>query len=661
MTELPSGTLTFFFSDIEGSTRLLKAQRDRYPELLAAHRRIVRSAIEAHGGHEIDTQGDAFFVAFAGATDAVQCALDVCRSLAAHPWPQGAEVRVRIGIHTGQASSSEMGYAGLSVHRAARICAVAKGGQVLVSQATQTIIEDEEDELGFSLVDVGVRELKDLDRPVRLFEVLDAASRPVGLRTAVAGPPANAGGPEDPLRRILVLPFANISPDPADEYLADGLTEELIEKLAHVDGLGVIARTSAMHYKGTTETIRKIGADMRVGLVLECSIRKAADRVRVTAQLIEADSEEHLWASRYDRQLDDLFTIQDDISEQIAEAIRAHLGALGHHEVVGHAAHSNDTEDLAAYTDFLQGRELFRKKGSEVTIRRALGLFERAVERDPRFARARVGIAECLSWLEGEGAASRDTRGRVDAELAAALAINEGVAEAHSVLAGILVGDDDLLGASREARRAIELNPSLSDPYRWLAQVEASDGKIGIAIEVLEEAYRIDPLDVNVIAFLGRLYFYGGRIAQARELWDRTESLVEFRTHQYRAELALSSNDLDAASDEIDEMERLRPTSPWGVTFRGILLARRGDADGARACIERLNENDPGSSVTGFLIGFVRFALGELDEFYRLMDEALAQHTLPLLELLYSPLYADARHTERYEDLIRRQRAQQSR
>jgi len=208
MNGLPGGSVTFLFTDIEGSTRLVKALRQRYARVLAEHRGLVRTAIAAHGGHEVDTQGDAFFAAFGGAKQAVLCALEIQRALAAHDWPAGAQVRVRIGIHTGQAVPAEGGYTGLAVHRAARICAAARGGQVLVSQATQDLIEDEEEgeDLGFTLVDVGEHLLKDLDRPVRLFELatagldqsasLGGARRPAGLpEKLTAGLAAGDVGP----------------------------------------------------------------------------------------------------------------------------------------------------------------------------------------------------------------------------------------------------------------------------------------------------------------------------------------------------------------------------------------------------------------------------------------------------------------------------------
>src|SRR5580658_4113180 len=193
MTDLPSGAVTFLFSDIEGSTRLVKALREQYAQVLAEHRRLVRTAIASHAGHEVDTQGDAFFVAFASAKQAVLCALAVQRALAGHEWPSGLSVRVRMGIHTGQATPVEGVYTGLAVHRAARICSAARGGQVLVSQATQTLIEDdEEEELGFALAELGERRLEDLDRPVRLFELTVVEAGPVPLsqpQTATAPVP----------------------------------------------------------------------------------------------------------------------------------------------------------------------------------------------------------------------------------------------------------------------------------------------------------------------------------------------------------------------------------------------------------------------------------------------------------------------------------------
>ena len=253
MTGLPSGAVTFLFSDIEGSTRLVKALRERYVQVLAEHRRLVRAAIASHGGHEVDTQGDAFFVAFTSARQAVLCALDVQRALAGHEWPSGASVRVRMGIHTGQAAPVEGAYTGLAVHRAARICAAARGGQVLVSQATQTLIEDEEEEPGFALTEVGERRLKDLDRPVRLFEltVPEVVPEPSAQATASASALAPIVGRAAELR-IMSAAYARALAGQAQVLLLTGepgigkttLVEELTSRSA-ADGARVRVGESA--------------------------------------------------------------------------------------------------------------------------------------------------------------------------------------------------------------------------------------------------------------------------------------------------------------------------------------------------------------------------------------------------------------------------------
>jgi len=174
MAELPRGAVTFLFTDIEGSTQLVRQLRDRYPEVLAEHQRLLREAFAKHGGHEIDTQGDAFFIAFASARDAVVAAIEAQRAVSGYPWPNSAPVKVRMGIHTGQAAPVNGRYTGLAVHRAARICAAGHGGQVLVSQSAQSLLEDEEEDLAVNFRDLGDQRLKDIDRPVRLYQVAAA-------------------------------------------------------------------------------------------------------------------------------------------------------------------------------------------------------------------------------------------------------------------------------------------------------------------------------------------------------------------------------------------------------------------------------------------------------------------------------------------------------
>lgn len=213
MVQLPSGAVTFLFTDIEGSTRLVKQLRDRYPAVLADHQRLLRAAFSTHGGHEIDTQGDSFFVAFANAREALLAAVDGQLALTSHAWPEGADVKVRMGLHTGQAVASEGRYTGLAVHRAARIGAAGHGGQILLSQATQTLLEDEEEDLHVSLRDLGEQRLKDLDRPVRLYQAtgdgLPASFPPIRGDTEPAGAAGTAGAARNARSRWLALGAAS--------------------------------------------------------------------------------------------------------------------------------------------------------------------------------------------------------------------------------------------------------------------------------------------------------------------------------------------------------------------------------------------------------------------------------------------------------------------
>jgi YVTN family beta-propeller protein len=209
MSEMPTGAVTFLFTDIEGSTRLVKQLRDRYGEVLHEHQRLLRAAFEAHGGYEVDTQGDSFFVAFASARDALLAAVEGQLALSSHPWPDGVAIKVRMGLHTGQATAAGGRYTGLAVHRAARIGAAAHGGQILVSQATQTLLEDEEEDLHVFLRDLGEQRLKDLDRPVRLYQAaadgLPASFPPLRPAAELAQAAEVALHPIPVWRRPLVL------------------------------------------------------------------------------------------------------------------------------------------------------------------------------------------------------------------------------------------------------------------------------------------------------------------------------------------------------------------------------------------------------------------------------------------------------------------------
>jgi adenylate cyclase len=639
------------FTDLVAFTRLAQRDEEAALQLRAEHQALLRPLFASHGGREVKTTGDGFLVEFPSALESVRCAVEIQETVARRNslLPSSEQILIRVGIHVGDVIGEGDDIVGDAVNVASRIEPLAEPGGICVSGS---VFDHVRNKLQLPLEKIGPRELKNVEFPVDIYRIVlsgDAARS----RSKAIDASSNV--------RLAVLPFASMSPDPNDDYFADGLTDELITQTSRIPSLRVIARTSVLRYKGSSKSLRDVAQDLAVPLLLEGSVRKAGNHVRITVKLVDASSEDQLWSSTYDRPLDDIFAIQDDIAGQVATSIAAHVSRRrgdGSPTYV-HSALDNrdlDTGDMDAYISFLHGRKLLSEKGSEETIRQALTFFEASVRRDPQFARARIGIAECSLWLGAEGAMPYlDSVRRSREQLATALEHNDALAEGHSVLAGLLLGEDDIRGSEREARRAMELNPSLSDPYRWLAQINAAEGRIGESVRLLETARQLDPLDVNVLAFLGRAYMYAGREADALAHWESTKPLIPFRTNANLTEYYLGLSDYTKAEATLREMERLRPGSVWTETYRGILAARQGRTEDARRVIDQLERRAQTGELTYFHQGFVHFALNEMDAFVTCMEQAFQLHALPLLELKYSRLYEPARKDPRILDLLRRQ------
>jgi adenylate cyclase len=636
------------FTDLVGFTKLGQRDEESALRLRREHQGLLRPLFGPHGGREVKSLGDGFLVEFASAVESVRCAAEIQRVLAARnaAGAPGGPIVLRIGIHVGDVVDEAGDVVGDAVNLASRIEPLAEPGGICVSA---TVFEQVRNKLPLTFEGLGPRRLKNIDDPVLVYRVRS----PTPADASAPAPTEATAAP-----RLAVLPLANLSAEAADGFFADGLTDELITRTAQIPGLRVIARTSVQRYKGSPKSIREVGQELDVAFALEGSIRKAGPRVRISVQLVDTRSEGHLWSARYDRPLDDLFAIQDDIAGRVAEAIAAHFSSPAGPAHVPPSRLPPDTAVLEAYSLYLHGRQLLGEKASHEGIRSALSLFESAVALDPRFARARVGIAEASLWLASEAVVPyHEAERRAYVELRRAIEINEAVAEAHSVLAALYVGTDQFREAEREARRATELNPSLADPYRWLAQVEASDGRIDEAVRLLGIARALDPEDINVLAFLGHAFAYAGREAEALALWEETLPRIRFRVNANLTEHYLGKGDLLRAATTVAELERLRPESSWTVMFRGILAARQGDRDGAARAVDRLDRRAREGEMTVFQAGFIRFALGETDAFFAAMEEALRHHALPALELTYSPLFIEARKDPRFQDLLRRQRA----
>ena len=466
-------------------------------------------------------------------------------------------------------------------------------------------------------------------------------------------PPAfSATKPAFQKSRVAVLPLQNLSPDPNDEYFADGLTEELIDRLSQVQGLEVIARTSVMSYKKKEKKIAEIARELSVGSLVEGSVRKAGSRIRVTAQLINAATEAHLWSSHYDKNLDDIFAVQSEIAEKVAGELQTKLL-----DSEKRTLEKKPTENIEAYSNFLRGRELL-KEGTEASVKQAVGLFDKAVELDPRFAKAYVGAAECHAILSNLGKEPFDESHSTARQLLErALNLDPNLPEAHAVFSAMLFDEDDASGSEAEARKAMELNPSLPEPYWLLFELAGLKGDPREMVRQMETAYRLDPIRPHYIWLVGLAYLYTGREQEALEHWKKNEQLAPAWAYRGLTEYYLSKGDLESAKEFHVKAEKLEPTNPRVIFMGGVLAAMEGDREKALLAIKKVEDANVGP--VGFnYVGFVYHALGDLDSFFAYVNKALETHAIISMFVMYSPLLTKARADPLYTELLEKLRKQ---
>ena len=378
-------------ADVVGYSRLMGANEVGTLTALN-HRRahVVEPRVSAWRGRIVKLTGDGLLVEFPSVVDAVECALDVQREMSSRnlELPEDRRIELRIGIHLGDVIVQEGDLFGDGVNVAARLEGVGRPGGVAVSQTVRDHIGNRVD-IGFE--DGGEQELKNIAQPVHVFH-LGAPAKP---EEASEGDEPAAAAVDDSKPSIAVLPFDNMSGEPEQEFFSDGITEDIITDLSKISGLFVIGRNTSFGYKGKSPDLTRVASDLGVKFILEGSVRKAGERVRINGQLIDGLTGGHVWADRFDRDLTDIFAIQDEITAAIVEQLRVRL-LPEEKKAIGQAP----TSDVGAYELYLRGREYFHRTTRSM-LRLARRQFVAATERDPGFARAYAGIANCDTRLSG--------------------------------------------------------------------------------------------------------------------------------------------------------------------------------------------------------------------------------------------------------------------
>jgi adenylate cyclase len=626
------------FTDIVGYSSLTQTNERLALELLEEHRGIVRPIVARHNGQEIKTIGDAFLIEFPSALEATECAVEVQRSLRDYNKRSNEDrrVHIRIGIHLGDVIQQQNDVLGDAVNIAARIEPLAEPDGVCISQQ---VYDQVRNKIGYPTEDLGPQQLKNIGYPIDVHRVVWTKEKMVSAQETHRKPSLDRN-------RIAVLPFTNMSPDPNDQYFADGMTEEIISIVSGISRLSVISRTSVMGYKGTTKKLGEIGRELDVGSILEGSSRKAGNRIRITTQLIDVVGDRHLWAQNYDRTLDDIFAVQSEIAEKVAGELKVRLL-----DSEKQTLEKKPTENTEAYTCFLRGRELLREQ-TEASLKQAIALFEKAIELDPRFARAYVGEAECHQFLADKGSEPHDVSvTTVRRLLERALNLDPNSPEVHSTLSNMLFSEDDVPGAEAEARRALELNPNLPDPHWNLSELAAVKGDPGEMVRQIEAAYRLDPLRPDFIFRVGVAYFQTGREQEALEFWKKTEQLAPAFAYRGMAEYYLAKGNLEKAKELLAKLEKLDPTNPRVTWMGGVIAAMEGDRERALLAVRKIEDAKMGPIGFNF-IAYVYHALGDLDAYFEYMNGALEAHATVSSTLMYSPLFAKARADSRYAELM---------
>jgi len=456
---------------------------------------------------------------------------------------------------------------------------------------------------------------------------------------------------------IAVLPFTNLSADKEQEYFCDGMAEEIINALTHVEGLHVVARTSAFSFRGKEADIREIGRKLNVSTLLEGSVRKAGSRLRITAQLINVADGYHLWSERYDRDIDelccpgDIFAIQDEISLAVVDKLKVKLLGGEKSKILKH-----HTEDLDAYNLYLKGRYFWSKR-TEESLAKSMECFNQAIERDPGYALAYAGLADSYVTLQDYASVSpKVTLPKAKEAAHKALEIDSTLAEAHNALAQVMFREWDWEGAEREHKRAIELNPNYASAHHWYALLLVYTARFDEAIAEMKKAWELDPLSLIINRNLGLVLYFARRYDQAVEQLQKTlEMDPTFSLAHATLGLAyLQKSMYQEALVELQKESDLRAGSDAVVeVWRGIACVKVGKRSEAYGILGDLLKRAKQAYVSPVLFAGLHFTLGEIDQGFERLDQAHHERDSRLLEIKVVPEFDHVRSDLRFKALLK--------
>jgi adenylate cyclase len=622
------------FTDLVDSTRLAQANERQALELIQQQEDLARPLIDRFRGRLVKSTGDGLLVEFPSALDAVEMSVNLQRAAEQrNSSSAGPPLRLRIGVHLGDVNRRGRDILGDAVNIAARIQALAEPGGVALSES---VFDQVRNKVPYRLDSLGPQTLKGVTEPMVVYRVTTA------LASAPASPKPGSA------TRLAVLPLANISPDPKDEYFADGLTEELISALSRIQGIRVIARTSVLGYKASPKSVAQIGSELGVGSVLEGSVRKAGDRVRISLQLIDVASQEHAWAETYDRQLADIFAIQSEVAESTAKAIRVELSA-GARDYIRRPPTSN----LRAYELYLRSG-LREGAPSTESYRHSRALLEEAIRIDPEFAAAHARLGNLFVQAAGDWEPHHSAFERARASISRALELDPQSSEGHGALANLVMQQDhDWERARSEFERAIALNPSNTGSRVTYATLLGVLGDVAGAEAQLKEAVATDPASVAARLALVQHALLKGDVPLALErrrelkaedvdpVWEHVSFALAYaargRTSDARAELTAAG----------------RPKTPFERIAHALVLGQLGDPADARGVLQDIEGDPEFGFVSRDFVAALYAIVGEKERALELIGRTVEEGESGLWLRYNLPMFDSIRNDPRFVAALR--------
>jgi TolB-like protein/tetratricopeptide (TPR) repeat protein len=633
------------FTDIVGYTALTQNNESFAMQVLQKHNELLRPIFPKHHGKEIKTIGDAFLIEFESALEAVLCAVEIQESLHNYNKQSSSgdyKIKLRIGVHLGDVVYRENDVFGDAVNIASRIQPLAEPGGICVSEQ---VYDQLRNKLTYEMIKLEQVKLKNVLYPVDVFQIA-LPWEPVPR--VLSRPPESEAIPLR--RRLAILPLTNLAQDAQDEYFADGMTEELIAVLSNIKDLRVIARTSVMRYKGTTMRVSEIARELNVGSILEGSVRKTGNRVRVTVQAIDGGTEEHVFAASYDSELDDIFTVQSDIAKKVSRNLKAKLRAREKERIT-----MKQTESIDAYNLYLKGRFVMHRRTKQA-MEEAAAYFEHAIAKDNRYARAYAGLADSY-FLRGSYGYhdTKEAYAKAKEFVSRALELDDNLAEAHVSLGFLLeTYHYDFLGARKEYEIAISLNQSYAQARHWYAMNLLISDQFEEAATELEKAQEADPLSAQIAMCLGSVYLYLNRSEEALFEWDKA-----FKSDPENVPLLLNRGvyfaRISRREEALADMKKALELSSGAVSVKCIsayVHVILGEREVAQKTLDEVSALSKTEYVSPYYLAILHATLDNREEFFASIGRAVEDRSAEIESLLHDPMFELFRSDPRFDGIL---------